>query len=100
MESFTRRGFGTGFAVGGLEPLWAFRAKMKIWAKLSMPFETDVGRVFPGRLNSKGDHSMAVKQLAFQEDARHALLDGVSKLANAVKVTLGPKGRNAVLDKG
>ncbi|HNO79417.1 MAG TPA: chaperonin GroEL [Phycisphaerae bacterium] len=43
---------------------------------------------------------MAVKQLAFQEDARHALLDGVSKLANAVKVTLGPKGRNAVLDKG
>jgi chaperonin GroEL len=43
---------------------------------------------------------MAVKQLAFQEDARHALLDGVSKLARAVKVTLGPKGRNAVLDKG
>ncbi len=43
---------------------------------------------------------MAVKQLAFREDARHALLDGVSKLANAVKVTLGPKGRNAVLDKG
>ncbi len=43
---------------------------------------------------------MAVKQLAFREDARHALLDGVSKLAKAVKVTLGPKGRNAVLDKG
>jgi len=43
---------------------------------------------------------MAVKQLAFQEDARQALLSGVSKLAKAVKVTLGPKGRNAVLDKG
>ena len=44
--------------------------------------------------------SMAVKQLAFQEDARYALLSGVEKLAKAVKVTLGPKGRNAVLDKG
>jgi chaperonin GroEL len=43
---------------------------------------------------------MAVKQLAFEEDARYALLAGVEKLANAVKVTLGPKGRNAVLDKG
>jgi chaperonin GroEL len=43
---------------------------------------------------------MAVKQLAFQEDARYALLAGVEKLAKAVKVTLGPKGRNAVLDKG
>ncbi|HRX84173.1 MAG TPA: chaperonin GroEL [Phycisphaerae bacterium] len=43
---------------------------------------------------------MAVKQLAFKEDARYALLAGVEKLANAVKVTLGPKGRNAVLDKG
>ena len=43
---------------------------------------------------------MAVKQLAFQEDARYSLLSGVEKLAKAVKVTLGPKGRNAVLDKG
>ena len=43
---------------------------------------------------------MAVKQLAFKEDARYALLAGVEKLAKAVKVTLGPKGRNAVLDKG
>ena len=43
---------------------------------------------------------MAVKQLTFREDARQALLTGVQKLANAVKVTLGPKGRNAVLDKG
>ncbi|MCB9849973.1 MAG: chaperonin GroEL [Phycisphaerales bacterium] len=43
---------------------------------------------------------MAVKQLAFEEDARYALLSGVEKLANAVKVTLGPKGRNAVIDKG
>ncbi len=40
------------------------------------------------------------KQLAFNEEARAAIARGVSKLARAVKVTLGPRGRNAVLDKG
>jgi len=40
------------------------------------------------------------KQIIFNEEARSALKDGVDKLANAVKVTLGPKGRNVVLDKG
>src|SRR5215217_2483343 len=39
------------------------------------------------------------KQLLFDEEARRALEAGVDKLANAVKVTLGPKGRNVVLDK-
>jgi chaperonin GroEL len=39
------------------------------------------------------------KQLCFNEDARKAILHGVDKLANAVKVTLGPKGRNVVLEK-
>jgi len=39
------------------------------------------------------------KQLKFDEDARRALEAGVNKLANAVKVTLGPKGRNVVLEK-
>ena len=43
---------------------------------------------------------MAVKQLAYEQEARHALAAGVAKLANAVKSTLGPRGRNAVLDKG
>ncbi|GMU37245.1 MAG: chaperonin GroEL [Phycisphaerae bacterium] len=43
---------------------------------------------------------MAVKQLAFDQDARQSLLRGVEKLANAVKATLGPRGRNAVIDKG
>jgi chaperonin GroEL len=42
---------------------------------------------------------MASKILKFDEDARRALEAGVNKLANAVKVTLGPKGRNVVLDK-
>lgn len=39
------------------------------------------------------------KQLLYEEDSRRALLKGVNKLTNAVKVTLGPKGRNVVLDK-
>jgi chaperonin GroEL len=42
---------------------------------------------------------MAVKDLAFEADARKSLLKGVEKLAAAVKSTLGPRGRNAVLDK-
>src|ERR1044071_7891906 len=42
---------------------------------------------------------MASKQLLFDEQARQALLRGVSKLARAVTATLGPKGRNVVLDK-
>ncbi|HVL98781.1 MAG TPA: chaperonin GroEL [Egibacteraceae bacterium] len=39
------------------------------------------------------------KQLAFHEDARRKLEKGVNKLADAVKITLGPKGRNVVIDK-
>ncbi len=39
------------------------------------------------------------KQLLFNEDARRALLRGVERLSNAVKITLGPKGRNVLLDK-
>jgi chaperonin GroEL len=42
---------------------------------------------------------MAVKELAFESEARAGLLAGVEKLAAAVKPTLGPKGRNAVIDK-
>src|SRR6201995_5517172 len=39
------------------------------------------------------------KELRFSEDARNAILRGVNVLANAVKVTLGPKGRNVVIEK-
>jgi chaperonin GroEL len=42
---------------------------------------------------------MAAKQLQFDEAARHALLRGIEKLAKAVKATLGPSGRNVILDK-
>ncbi|OGM97575.1 MAG: chaperonin GroL [Candidatus Yanofskybacteria bacterium RIFCSPHIGHO2_01_FULL_41_21] len=40
------------------------------------------------------------KQILYKQDAREALKRGVDKIANAVKVTLGPKGRNVILDKG
>src|SRR5947208_2874672 len=43
---------------------------------------------------------MAAKMLAFDAEARKSLLEGVTKLSRAVKATLGPRGRNAVLDKG
>lgn len=39
------------------------------------------------------------KDIKFSEEARALMLQGVDKLANAVKVTLGPKGRNVVLEK-
>lgn len=42
---------------------------------------------------------MAAKDIKYNEDARHKILQGVKTLAKAVKVTLGPKGRNVVIDK-
>ena len=43
---------------------------------------------------------MSAKKIVFNEEARHALKRGIDQLADTVKVTLGPKGRNVVLDKG
>src|SRR3990172_1015992 len=42
---------------------------------------------------------MAAKNISYSEDARQSLLRGVNKLADAVRITLGPKGRNVVLEK-
>ena len=42
---------------------------------------------------------MAAKDVVFGSDARHRMVEGVNILANAVKVTLGPKGRNVVLER-
>ena len=42
---------------------------------------------------------MAAKDVRFHEDARHRMLNGVNILANAVKATLGPKGRNVILER-
>ena len=41
---------------------------------------------------------MAAKEVRFSTDARDRMLRGIDTLANAVRVTLGPKGRNVVLD--
>ena len=42
---------------------------------------------------------MAAKTIKFKEEARQKILKGVKTLADAVKVTLGPKGRNVIIDK-
>jgi chaperonin GroEL len=42
---------------------------------------------------------MAAKDVKFAADARERMMRGVDVLANAVKITLGPKGRNVILDK-
>ena len=42
---------------------------------------------------------MAAKQITFDTEAREKLKQGIDELANAVKVTLGPKGRNVVIQK-
>src|SRR5215216_3915537 len=47
----------------------------------------------------EGVSPVPAKQLVFDQDARHALRDGIDKLADAVKVTLGPRGRHVAIDK-
>jgi len=42
---------------------------------------------------------MSAKQIVFRAQAQRRVLEGVDRLANAVKVTLGPKGRNVVIEK-
>ena len=42
---------------------------------------------------------MAAKEIKFSEDARRAILKGLQILSEAVKITLGPKGRNVILEK-
>src|SRR5207248_2503445 len=49
---------------------------------------------------TKGDAWMGAKQLSYSDEARQKLMSGVNKLARAVRSTLGPRGRNAVIDKG
>tara|TARA_Y100000588_G_scaffold373433_1_gene447275 strand:- start:3286 stop:4929 length:1644 start_codon:yes stop_codon:yes gene_type:complete len=48
---------------------------------------------------NRSNRGTMAKQLLFDEDARQALRDGIDALADAVKMTLGPRGRNVVLDK-
>jgi chaperonin GroEL len=55
--------------------------------------------VLPGRPEQSGGQKDLAKQIVFDESARRSLKRGVDRLAEAVKVTIGPKGRNVVLDK-
>jgi chaperonin GroEL len=54
----------------------------------------------PGTHQSLQEELQVPKQMVFEDDARKPLAAGVEKLARAVRSTLGPRGRNAVLDKG
>src|SRR5579872_4817777 len=58
-------------------------------------------RVKPGtgEIKPRSKQTMAAKEVRFSGDARERMLRGVETLANAVKVTLGPKGRNVVIEK-
>jgi chaperonin GroEL len=60
----------------------------------------DARSLFNGRTVVERDNPMASKQLTYAEEARQKLLSGANKLARAVRATLGPRGRNAILDKG
>jgi hypothetical protein len=53
----------------------------------------------PHSFSEKREHPMAAKEVRFDEYARSAILRGVNVLADAVKVTLGPRGRNVVIEK-
>src|SRR5262245_7905909 len=58
--------------------------------------------VFIPQSEFRNPHSgvdMAAKMIAFDQEARQAMQRGVSKLARAVKVTLGPRGRNVIIQK-
>lgn len=48
---------------------------------------------------SRSSVSLEAKKVSFKEESRKALVDGINKVADAVKVTLGPKGRNVVLER-
>src|SRR5712692_9362699 len=75
-------------------------ARTKCWPSSKAPRKrkSSVRRPAGRRLNPLGANAMA-KQIVYGEHSRQAVLRGINQLANAVKVTLGPKGRNVVLDK-
>src|SRR4051812_19685376 len=63
------------------------------------PFEpTQLGAPWGETLTGRS-YPMAAKDVRFSSDAREKMLHGVELLANAVKVTLGPKGRNVVIER-
>src|SRR5947199_1713425 len=76
---------------------WAFwRPKS---SSKALPGSLSRNRAAPRHEPKSKGGNMAAKQLLFSEQARQAILEGVEILARAVKVTLGPRGRNVILDK-
>ena len=61
--------------------------------------QQEEGRLRTEAIRNRWSKTMAAKEVKFSQDARDRMLHGVDILTNAVKVTLGPKGRNVVLDK-
>lgn len=53
----------------------------------------------PVRPAERTSVALEAKRVSFKEDSRRALVEGINQVANAVKVTLGPKGRNVVLER-
>src|SRR5690606_22723959 len=69
------------------------------WLSARRPGPADKGSGRSVSQTGKGRKASMPKQINFNEDARRALERGVNKLADAVKVTLGPRGRHVVLGK-
>jgi chaperonin GroEL len=74
--------------------------------KLSLPnvvvaalLASSVAAFTPARPVERTTVSLHAKKVSFKEDSRRALVEGINQVANAVKVTLGPKGRNVVLER-
>src|SRR4029450_7759629 len=63
------------------------------------PRDRRLRRRLAQRVKPKGDPFEMAKQITYGDESRQSILRGVNRLADAVKVTLGPKGRNVVLDK-
>src|SRR5215470_10296091 len=71
-------------------------------ARISLSRRTATSWAWSNRLRRQAcvrEEAMAAKEILFHSDARERMLRGIDILSNAVRVTLGPKGRNVVLDK-
>src|SRR4051794_36351664 len=91
--------------VAAASPLLKHYSRRRLRRRLSVPRRILVSAHLESALPSsrsiekllKGAPKMAAKLLSFDAEARKSLLEGVTKLVRAVKATLGPRGRNAVI---
>lgn len=60
---------------------------------------TSVAAFSPVKQFGRASFALDAKKVSFKEESRRALVEGINQVANAVKVTLGPKGRNVVLER-